>query len=480
MGLVSSPMHEPALFGSPMTEKQLLAPNVLSELVDLGQRQKLRLLLNDQHPADLAECFEELSPAYRISCFRLLDLDNASSLLAELEPDKQTELIRDLGDISGVALLIGAMSPDDAVDLLSGLPSDAAKDILNTMSDVEVKDDLTQLMSFKEDSAGGIMSTDYLALHARMTVAEALVYLREKYEDIEEEIYDVYVVNEAEILVGAVSLKELLTASPEVLVQNVMDEDVVFVDASLDQEQAAEIVSRYDLLTLPVVDSQKKLLGIITADDVIDVLKEEHAEDIFQSSGINTGSDNQDILTWGVRRAFGARLPWLLITLLIETGSASVIKYYDAIIMQTVLAASFMPLLSGVTGSVATQSTCIVIASSASRGQITMRTILKNIWHELRVGCMLGLFCGLSTYFISHFLTQSSHELGVLVGMSLFLTMSVGVLMGTLMPFIFQKVGVNPAHASGPFITSILDVCTMSIYLTIVHFFLTHSAGIRL
>jgi magnesium transporter len=458
-----------------MTEKQLLAPNALSELVDSGQRQKLRLILNDQHPADLAECFEELSPSYRISCFRLLDLDNASSLLAELEPERQTELIRDLGDISVVAL-IGAMSPDDAVDLLSGLPSEKAKDIINQMSDAEVKEDLTQLMTFKEDTAGGIMSTDYLALHARMTVAEALVYLREKYEDIEEEIYDVYVVNEEEVLVGVVSLKELLTASPEVIVQSVMDEDLVFVDANLDQEQAAEVVSRYDLLTLPVVDAQKHLLGIITADDVIDVLKEEHAEDIFQVSGINTGSDNQDILTWGVRRAFGARLPWLMVTLLIETGSASVITHFDAVIQQTVLAASFMPLLSGVTGSVATQSTCIVIASNASRGQVSLRMALRNIWHEVKVGMLLGIFCGLSVYCISHFMHQSSHELGLMVAMSLFLTMSVGVLMGTLMPFIFQKVGVNPAHASGPFITSILDVSTMSIYLSIVHFFLTHSS----
>jgi magnesium transporter len=234
-------------------------------------------------------------------------------------------------------------------------------------------------------------------------------------------------------------------------------------------------------LTLPVVNAQKKLLGIITADDVIDVLKEEHAEDIFQSSGINTGNDNQDILTWGVRRAFGARLPWLMVTLFIETGSASVITHFDAIIQQTVLAASFMPLLSGVTGSVATQSTCIVIASSSGREKTNLKTALKNILHEVRVGILLGIFCGLCVYVIAHFMHQSSHELGLLVGTSLCLTMSVGVLLGTLMPFIFQRVGVNPAHASGPFITSILDVCTMSIYLSIIHFFLTHSpAGFKL
>jgi magnesium transporter len=144
-------------------------------------------------------------------------------------------------------------------------------------------------MTFKEDTAGGIMSTDYLALHASMTVAEALVYLREKYEDLEEEIYDVYVVDEEE-LVGEVTLVELLTAAPEILVKDVMDEDFVFVQADIDQEQAAEILSRYDFYHLPVVnDKQKQLLGIITADDVIDVLKEEAIEDIFQSSGITTG-----------------------------------------------------------------------------------------------------------------------------------------------------------------------------------------------
>ncbi|HMY04674.1 MAG TPA: hypothetical protein PKA48_15020, partial [Candidatus Obscuribacter sp.] len=146
-----------------MTEKQLLAPEMLFDLVDTNQRQKLRLILNDQHSADLAECFEELPPSYRISCFRVLDLDNASALLAELEPDKQSELLRDLGNNSIAALVVN-MSPDDAVDLLSELPETKAREIIDQVLDAEVKEDLTQLMTFKEDTAGGIMSTDYLAL----------------------------------------------------------------------------------------------------------------------------------------------------------------------------------------------------------------------------------------------------------------------------------------------------------------------------
>lgn len=456
-----------------MTEKQLLAPDTLSELVDKGERQKLRLILNDQHSADLAECLLELAPATRISCFRLLDLDNASALLAELEPQKQSELLRDLGNNSIAALVVN-MSPDDAVDLLSELPENKAREIIDQVSDNEVKEDLTQLMTFKEDTAGGIMSTDYLALKASMTVAEALVYLREEYEDLEEEIYDVYVVGESEELVGVVTLVELLTASPEVLVRSVMDEDVVSVQADIDQEHAAEKLSRYDLLYLPVVNEHKQLLGIITADDVIDVLKEEATEDIYQSSGISSsGSESQEQLGYNVRRAFSARLPWLLVTLLIETGSASVITSFDSIIQQTVQAASFMPLLSGVTGSVATQSTCIVIRGSNKTSGFGLKAALRNIWHEIKVGVLLGLCCGLTTYLVSLFMHNSSQTLGLIVGMSLFITMTVGVIIGTLMPMIFQKIGVEPAHASGPFITSILDVCTMSIYLTIVHLFLT-------
>ncbi len=456
-----------------VTEKQLLAPEMLFDLVDTNQRQKLRLILNDQHSADLAECFEELPPSYRISCFRVLDLDNASALLAELEPDKQSELLRDLGNNSIAALVVN-MSPDDAVDLLSELPETKAREIIDQVLDAEVKEHLTQLMTFTEDTAGCIMSTDYLALKSGMTVAEALVYLRDQYEDLEEEIYDVYVVGSNEELVGVVTLKELLTASPEVLVHSIMDEDLVYVEADVDQEHAAEKLSRYDLLTLPVVNQHKQLLGIITADDVIDVLKEEATEDIYQSSGISAGSETQEQLGYNVRRAFSARLPWLLVTLMIETGSASVITHFDSVIQQTVQAAAFMPLLSGVTGSVATQSTCIVIRGTGRTAGFGLKAALRNIWHEVKVGVLLGLFCGLSCYLVSTFMGSSSQALGIVVATSLFITMTVGVLLGTLMPMLFQKLGVEPAHASGPFITSILDVCTMSIYLTIVHLFLSH------
>ena len=456
-----------------MVEQETLALEDVASLLSSGDRQRLRVLLNDRHPADLAEWLQEMDKQQRLACFRLLDLDNASAVLAELEPEGQRELLTALGDL-GVVPLISRMSPDDAVDLLAELPVEKARSIISQMTDLEAAGDIEELMSFKEDSAGGIMSTDYLAVNAQMTVEEALASLRETYEEVEEDIYDVYVVDDDEHLVGRITLKELLTAPSEASVESLMDPDVVKVTTDTDQEQAAEKLSRYDLLSLPVVDGEGKLRGIITADDVIDVIEEEATEDYYQSSGIDvTGPEQSETLAYSVPLSFRARLPWLVVTLLIETISASVITRFDEVIKQTIAAASFMPLLSGVTGSVATQSTCIIIRGTTT-GHINWRAAGRNLWHESKVGMLLGIACGILISVISAVLHQNNHRLAMVVGISLFVTMTVGVLIGTMMPMIFHRLGIDPAHASGPFITSILDVSTVTIYLTIVHALLSH------
>lgn len=453
------------------TETEVVELSELTNLAENGQRQKLRLLLNDLHPADLAVMLTEMQDDHRLSCFRLLDLDHASDVLSELDTDVQTNLLRSLGDI-GVVPLISRMSPNDAVDLLAELPEEKASAIISQIPDSEAKEDLEELMKFEQDTAGGIMSTDYLSLYAKMAVGEALLQLRDMYEDLEEDIYDIYVVDEVNGLVGHLGVKELITADPTLIVADVMDTNVISVQTTTDQEEAAEKLGHYDLLSLPVVDELGKLRGIIMADDVIDVLKEEATEDIFQSSGIaSPGGDSQDMLGHHVGKAFGARLPWLIATLMIETGAATVITHYDAVIRDTVAAASFMPLLSGVTGSVATQSTCIIIRGTKDKNSLNFKLILKNLFHELKVGLLLAVLCGTCTFLISMLFNQSHHQLGIIVSASLVLTMTVGVVIGTIMPMLFQKIGIDPAHASGPFITSILDVSTMTIYLTIVHFF---------
>ena len=456
---------------TPATETETTDLLELTALADSGQRQKLRLLLNDLHPADLAVMLADMDFEHRLSCFRLLDLDHASEVLAELELDMQANLLKALGDIR-VVPIISRMSPNDAVDLLGELPEAEASAIISQIADTEAKEDLEELLKFEQDTAGGIMSTDYLSIFEKMTVGEALLTLREMYADLEEDIYDVYIVDETERLVGHIALKDLLTADPARIISTVMDDTVVSVTTTTDQEEAAEKLGHYDLLSLPVVDENGTLRGIIMADDVIDVLKEEATEDIFQSSGIaNPSGDSQDMLGSHVGKAFGARLPWLIATLLIESGAATVITHYDSVIRDTVAAASFMPLLSGVTGSVATQSTCIIIRGTKEKSSLNIKMILRNLFHEMKVGLLLAMLCGTFTYFLSLIIHQSHHQLGIIVALSLVLTMTVGVTLGTLIPMVFQKAGIDPAHASGPFITSVLDVSTMTIYLTIVHFF---------
>lgn len=443
----------------------------LSELIDSGERQRLRMLLNDQYPADLAESLVEMDKRRRLACFRLLDLDNASAVLAELDPDHQRDLLRDLADY-GIVSIISKMSPDDAADLLAELPKEKATSIISQMSDDEVAEDLQELMSFKDDSAGGIMSTDYLAVNANMTAEQALAHLRETYKREEEEIYDLFVIDEQDRLVGWLSVKDLLTAPAEATVEGMMDTDVIHVSVDTDQEEAAEKIQKYDLLSLPVIDNEGKLRGIITADDAIDVLEEEATEDIYQTSGIDmTATDTADNLGANVPGAFRARIPWLIVTLLIESGSAMVITHFDEVIKQTVIAASFMPLLTSLTGSVAMQSTCITIRESTKP---TIKAAMRSIWHEMRVGAMLGISCGIMAYTLSFLFKEQAHTLGLVVGVSLFITMSFGVIVGTLIPLIFERMGIEPAHASGPLITSLLDVSTMTIYLSIVHAFLTH------
>ncbi len=448
----------------------------LSALIESGERQRLRMLLNDQHPADLAEWFEELDEQQRLSCFRLLDLDNASAVLAELDTESQRNLLKGLGNI-GVVPIISAMSPDDAADLLAELPAEEASSIISQMADDEAAGELVELLSFNEDSAGGIMSTDYLEVSTSMKAEEALAHLRETYKTEEEEIYDLFVIDGAEKLVGWLSVKELLMAPPEATVESLMDTNIISVTVDTDQEEAAEKIQKYDLLSLPVIDNEGRLRGIITADDAIDVFEEEADEDIYKSSGIEVSdSEISENLGTNVRQAFRARIPWLIVTLAIESGSAMVITHFDHVIKQTVIAASFMPLLTSLTGSVAMQSTCITLRTQ--RKQIVWKHIFKNIWHEMRVGALLGLACGILAYGLSYILEHSgSHTLGIVVAASLFLTMSVGVLIGTLIPLIFEKIGIEPAHASGPLITSLLDVCTMTIYLSIVHAFLSTIIG---
>jgi magnesium transporter len=448
-------------------ENVAIDASYLSSLIDEGDKQQLRMVLNEQYPADLSEWLQEMDMQRRLSCFRLLDLDNASAVLAELDGESQKNLLRELGDI-GVVPIIAKMEPDDAADLLAELPREKVTAILTKMTDDEAAGDLYELMSFKDDSAGGIMSTDVVSVNAKATAADALKEFRETVTYSEDEVYDLFVVDDDQTLVGWVSVRDLLNAPSDATVESVMDTSVIKVTTDTDQEEAVEKMIRYDLLALPVVDAIGKLRGIITTDDAFDVMQEEAQEDIYQTSGIDTKSgEAAEGLRSSVRQAFRARVPWLLVTLGIESVSAGVITHFQHVVQQAVIALAFMPLLNSATGSVAMQSTCIVLVEG--RKTWHWRQLLRKLFHELRVGFLLGLACGLLTFLVTFIFNQANLKLGMVVAGSLFITMSFGVLVGTLIPILFQRLGIEAAQASGPLITSILDVATVTIYLSIVY-----------
>jgi magnesium transporter len=454
------------------TKTRTISYSSISALIEKDERQQLRHLLNEMHPVDLAQTLSEMEKPWRLYCFRLLDLENAGAVLSDLESSEQSELLKELGDLS-VVPIIARMAPDEAVDLLSALPKQKAGAIISQMTDLEAAEDLQELLSFKEGTAGRIMSTEYLAVPETTTVENTLKHFQQMQEDVEEDLYDIYVVNDQNQLLGRLTVKELLSAKdPAVQVGSIMDPETLKVHTTTDQEEAAEQLRRYHLLSLPVVDTNDELRGVITAADVIDVLQEEASEDLFQSSGINATSDAEgELFKGGIGFAFKARVPWLVFVLLIETISAFVIGHFGNVIRQTVAAAAFMPLLSAVTGSAAVQSTCIAMRASTDRS-ISSHMILRGLFHELKVGVLLGIACGMVTFALGFLFHANSYILGLFVGLSLLITMVIGLLVGTVTPWIFQKLGIDPAHASGPLISSLLDVFTFTIYLSIVHCFL--------
>jgi magnesium transporter len=370
------------------------------------------------------------------------------------------------------------MAPDEAVDLLSALPQEKTRSIISQMTDLEAAKDLQELLSFKKDTAGRIMSTEYLSVPETATVEDTLKQFKQMDEDVEEDLYDIYVVNDQNQLTGRMTVKELLAADAKAQMSTLMDTDTLKVSTTTDQEEAAEQLRRYHLLSIPVVDAGDKLRGVITATDVIDVLQEEASEDLFQSSGINVTSDAEnELFKGGIGFAFQARIPWLVFVLLIETVAALIIGHFSSVIKQTIAAAAFMPLLSAVTGSAAVQSTCIAMRASADHS-ITPQMIVQSLVHELKVGLLLGVACGVVTFALGFLFHANSITLGLFVGISLLITMVIGLLVGTVTPWIFHRFGIDPAHASGPLISSLLDVFTFTIYLSIVHSFLAQISPI--
>jgi len=430
--------------------------------------QKIVLQIKDgTHPSDLAELVDELNDEQKKELFALLSDEEAALIIQEMEDFDQVSLLRLLTKHKASAIL-KEMDIDDAADLVRELPPEEAKELLAHIE--EEAEEIRGLLKYPEDTAGGIMTTDFIALPQNILVEEAITRLREIAPDAEI-IYYVYVVDEQAKLNGVLSLRDLIAAEDGTLLQEIMLKNVISVPAEMDQEEVARVVSRYDLLAVPVVDEEERLLGIITVDDIIDVIEEEATEDIYRLAGTGevTGSDLLGASVFGL---VGKRLPWLLISLLGGLLSGSVIGAFEDTLQSIVILAIFIPVIMGMGGNVGTQSSTLFVRGLAT-GEIGPSDIWKYLFREIKVGITMGLINGLAIAVLAY-IWQGLPFLGLAVGMAMFLDITLAALIGTLVPLFFNHFGIDPAITAGPFVTTIKDITGLVIYFGTATLFMAY------
>ena len=435
--------------------------SVVDDLVALlgeGQRGMVLNLVADLYPADVALLLRHLPREEAKQLFRWLPPELASDALAELEDAFRAALLEDLSQ-PVLANLLDALDTDDAVDVLADLPEDLALQLLPDLEDTE---DLTELLEYGEETAGGIMAREYVTVQPGWTLQEATEEVRRHADDVDE-IYTAYVVDETGVLVGVMSLKQLLLSPAGVPVRDVMETDFISVSVDVDQEEIGEIVQRYDLLSVPVVDVDGTMLGRITIDDVVDVIRDEAAEDIQLMSGLTGEEETVDTAVQVSR----GRLPWLIIGLVGSGMSGAVIGTFEGTLQQAVVLATFIPIVTAMGGNAAVQSAAIAVQGLGS-GELWLSDAFRRLGKEMVVALLNGtviaaLLCGTVA-------ALGMGDIGMLVatlGLTMLSVSLVATTNGALIPFLLTWLGVDPASAMGPFVTTLNDIVGLAIYFLI-------------
>lgn len=438
--------------------------------IETHQEVELHNYLESMHSADIAEVLENLDSDYQKHVFGLLSDEKATEVLEEINSEDFSTLIKELTYEKKVTLL-DLMSQDDIVDKLSDLSESRQKEIIAFL-DYDDAVDVKDLLHYEEDTAGGIMTKDFVSIKKDYSIYYAIETLRAIAPDAET-IYYVYVTDDLDRLVGVISLRQLIISAPNKPVASIMNDNVISVNLMDDQEEVAKIVSKYDLLAIPVVDDQNVVHGIITVDDIIDVIEEEATEDIYKFVGSTEEEayENDDTLFERIKNSVKSRLPWLLITIFGGLLSATVLAKYQDTISTNATLAMFMPLLAGMGGNVGTQSSTITVRNIATK-VIEGSGIFKTLIHEISVGVLVGILCSIVAG-IAAIVMSSEIEVAIIVGVAMTANMTTAAAIGTLVPFVFKKIGIDPAVASAPFITTTIDITGLSIYFTLATAMLT-------
>jgi len=437
--------------------------NILNEsikrLLRRGAISHLRKIVNKTHAADLAAVFRVLTFNEQRKLFAVIeDVEIKGVILEDLDEDTLLALTEAMA-VEEIVEILESMPKDDAADLVGRLPEETADTVLEKMKK-EGSEEVEDLLGYDDDTAGGIMVPDFIALGEDMTAAQAITLLQTDYQDVEMPFY-LYVVDEYGKLVGVSSLRQLVVVKPDTQLRDFMATDVMSVQTHVDQEEVAKLVARYDFLAVPVVDDTNRLVGIVTVDDVIDIFREEATEDILKMAG--AGEDF--IESKSILRSARIRMPWLLASALGGVLAFLVIGHYEGSLIKVAYLAAFIPVIMGMGGNIGTQSSTIVVRGLAT-GRIHVQDFQSVILREFTTGLILGLLYGLLVGSVAQF-SYGRQAVAFSVGLAVLSSMTVAALVGSLVPMVFARANIDPAVATGPFVTTAIDIISVFFYFEI-------------
>ena len=416
-------------------------------------------IVDKTHVADLAEVFRSLSLSHQRKLFDMIsNIEKKGVLFSELDEDTFMGFVEGM-ELDDLVEILDLMPTDDVADLIARLPEDKSTSILEKM-EKEGSEEVEGLLRYGDDTAGGIMVPDFIALREDITSREAIESLQKEYMDVEMPFY-LYVVDEYGKLVGVSSLRQLVVVLPDTPLKDFMATDVIAVKTDVDQEEVAKIVARYDILAVPVVDEYGKLIGIVTVDDVIDIIREEATEDILKMAG----AGEEFVETQSVVRSTRIRLPWLFASCVGGIIAFIIIGRFEHSLSKFIYLAAFIPVIMGMGGNIGTQSSTIVVRGLAT-GRLHIRDIWSVVFKELAIGLILGIIYGVLIGIVAQF-RYDTVVLAISVGVALICSMSIAALVGSLVPMLFARINIDPAVATGPLVTTAIDIISVFFYFTI-------------
>ena len=441
------------------------------ELIDGKKYARLRELLSEMNPADIAQICEDIPERELPVIFRILPKELAAEVFVEMDPDMQQLLIEAFSDTE-LKEVMDELFMDDTVDVIDEMPATVAKRILS-QTDPKTRKMINQLLAYPDDSAGSIMTTEYIDLKKDMTVEQAFDRIRAIGID-SETIYTCYVIDRSRHLLGIVTVKDLLLNSKTCVLSDIMDENIIYANTLDDKEEVAGQFEKYDLMALPVVDKENRLVGIVTVDDAIDVIQEEATEDIEKMAAVMP-SDKPYMKT-SVFGIYKKRIPWLLVLMLSATFTSAIISHFESALASVIVLSSFIPMITGTGGNAGSQASVSVIRA-LSLGEIKFCNAIKVLWKEFRVSILCGVTLAAANFIKLMIFDLNGKEnalfIGLVVSLTLIGTIIMAKLIGSFLPMVAHKIGVDPAVMASPLITTICDALSLLIYFgiatTILH-----------